>query len=176
MSTSTQSETPTEQDQERELASKISAIDFAFRDQVKARIEELSKQAGKDALEFLLNPEKVTAEQSALAASARSSAIAEGLHRYISACRNYHDVRGALRTVEGIAECLQTLADFQRAEAEGHALKDLTGAATEVADGRQRKMALSSFHRAEGSTEFVTMLRTAFASVLNQNLSTVLSS
>lgn len=155
---------------EQALAGRIGQIDFSFRNQVKARIEELSKQAGVDALDFLLHPEKTSSEQSARAAKSRSDAIAEGLQRYIAACRNYHDVQGALNTVRGVAEAAESISSYQRDEAEAHALKELTGTANEVGDGRQRKMALNSLHRAEGTAEFVQLLRKAFAPVMNEDL------
>jgi hypothetical protein len=161
MSTSTPSTTT-----ERERAIQIGEIDSAFRIQIKAHMAALSKQAGVDALDFLLHPEKSTAEQSARAAKARSDAVGEAFERYISACRNYHDVNGAINTVIGVAESMENLGNYQRSEAESHALKELTGTASETADGRMRKMALNSLNRAEGTLEFVKLLRQAFAPVL----------
>jgi hypothetical protein len=169
MSTSVQSTTAPDPAAERELIAKIRSIDFAFRDKIKARTEELTNKAGADALDLLLNPSKTELEQSARAAKARSDAITEGLARYISACRGYCDVAGAINTVVGVAESLETHRDYQRAEAQDHALKDLTGSGPEVADGRQRRMALNSHNRAEGTDEFVKLLRNAFASILKDS-------
>lgn len=173
MSTSSPSTTFPEQSAERALFAKIQQIDFSFRDRVKYRIEELNKQAGKAALDFLLHPENIASEQAALAANCRGGAIAEGLHRYIAACRNYHDAQGAVLTVEGVAESLEILSNAQRSEAEMSALKDLTGSANEVADGRQRKMALNSLGRSEGTMEFVELLRNAFAPILQERSAVV---
>jgi hypothetical protein len=170
MSTSAQSTAPTEQSPERTLFLKIRNIDFEFRDQIKARIQSMSKQAGGDALDFLLHPDKTTSEQSALSADAHSDALAEALHRYLASFQHCCDATGALNTVRGIAKTLQSLGEFQRGEAETHALKELTSAPSEVADGRLRKLALKSLYRAEGTFEFVQLLRNAFASVLQDSV------
>lgn len=166
MSTSAQSTTPTEQAPERTLAQKIISLDYEFRHYVKVRVEELTRQAGAAALEFLLHPEKMESKQMALSAKSRCDALSNGLSRYVSACRNYHDVPGALNTVRGIVESLETLGSFHREEAEMAALKNLTGSESETADGRQRQVALDSYHRAEGTKEFVETLQKMFASVL----------
>jgi hypothetical protein len=167
MSASTLSSVATsDQDAERALLATLREIDHGFRIKIKARIEELTTQAGKHALEFLLQPEAHQAELSALGAKNRADAIADGLNRYISACRHYCDVNGAVNTIRGVAGTLEQLRDFQRGEAESSALKNLTGHNNEVADGRLRKMALSSYQRSEGTDEFIKLLRAAFESVL----------
>lgn len=165
MSTDTLNTSPSAQFNERDLLVEIRNIDIQFRQQVRARVEELTGKAGADALEFLLFPEKMELKESALASKNHGDALEEGLGRYISACRHYSDVTGVFNTVRGVAESIETLRDFQKAEAQSHALKDLTGTPSEVADGRQRKMALNSNHRAAGSDEFVQMLKSAYASV-----------
>lgn len=147
------------------LAVRVRNTNFTFRYQVNARIKELTTEAGCHALDFLLQPGKVAFEQSAFAEKARADGLAGALTRYDGEIRHYCDGPNLPKLLRDVVRVIESLRDFHQEEARDFALTELTTARAKD-EGKNRTIALQSHYKAEGTEEFVQMMRKAYADLL----------
>lgn len=147
------------------LIAKVRDTHFAFRQQVSARIKGLTDEAGGHALDFLLQPSKAASEQSAFAGKARADGLAGALTRYDGEIRHYCDGPNLSKLLRDVVRVIESLRDFHREEARDFALTELT-AARATDEGKNRTIALQAHYKAEGTEEFVQMMRKAYADPL----------
>jgi hypothetical protein len=151
--------TPEQQAEDQAFLARFRALDIDLRAKARARAAELSSSAGGSALKFLLDSSDKDLENTALITDARSKGISDALGTYVSALRHYMTIQDVTLILEGIRGSLVTMRDYQQGEAESLALLEITGHPNQIGDGRNRKLALVTHARCEGSTEFIEMIK-----------------